>query len=73
MSIKKAWAARIYKYAEEHYDSGGWDIIVECCSNEDIIELFDESCTSYLEAFGSVCQYVDLKSEQRKEIESTIF
>lgn len=34
---KRALAQQLMAYAEGHYEDGGWDVIVECWSEEDII------------------------------------
>lgn len=32
----------IKAYAQEHYNDGGWDVIVECWTDEELDELIEE-------------------------------
>jgi hypothetical protein len=57
MTVNKEQIANyIYNYAKEHYGDGGWDVIVECWSIEDIMETIedDESQEEALNSFKSV-------------------
>jgi len=41
--LKKKLVLHVRNYAEEHYEDGGWDVIVECWTDEDIYKhLFDD-------------------------------
>ena len=35
---KEKIAQYIYNYAQEHYNDGGWDVIVECWTIKDIMK-----------------------------------
>ena len=50
---KEEIAKYIYNYAQEHYEDGGWDVIVECWTIEAIMETLedDESQEEALEGF----------------------
>ena len=50
---KEQIAKYIYNYAQEHYEDGGWDVIVECWTIEAIMETLedDESQEEALEGF----------------------
>jgi hypothetical protein len=39
---KEEIAKYIYNYAQEHYDDGGWDVIVECWTMQDIIDHIED-------------------------------
>jgi hypothetical protein len=39
---KEEIAKYIYNYAQEHYDDGGWDVIVECWTIQDIIDHIED-------------------------------
>ena len=53
---KEEIAKYIYNYAQEHYEDGGWDVIVECWTIEDIMERIEdgESKEDALKSFESV-------------------
>lgn len=50
---KEEIAKYIYDYAVEHYNDGGWDVIVECWTIKSIMETLedDESQEEALEGF----------------------
>jgi len=50
---KEEIAKYIYNYAQEHYEDGGWDVIVECWTIKSIMETLedDESQEEALEGF----------------------
>ena len=39
---KEEIAKYIYDYAQEHYNDGGWDVIVECWTIDDIMEQIED-------------------------------
>lgn len=39
---KEEIAKYIYEYAQEHYNDGGWDVIVECWTIDDIMEQIED-------------------------------
>jgi len=53
---KEEIAKYIYNYAQEHYNDGGWDVLVESWTINDIMETLedDESQEEALEGFESV-------------------
>ena len=53
---KEEIAKYIYNYAQEHYEDGGWDVIVECWTINDIMERIEdgESKEDALKSFESV-------------------
>ena len=52
---KEEIAKYIYNYAQEHYNDGGWDVIVECWTIKDIMEHIqdDDSQEDALKHFQS--------------------
>ncbi len=63
---KEEIAKYIYNYAQEHYNDGGWDVIVECWTIEDIMERIEdgESKEDALKSFESV---VDVWADQQAD------
>jgi hypothetical protein len=55
---KQDIAKYIYNYAQEHYNEGGWDVIVECWTIDDIANRLedDETKEEALESFKSVAE-----------------
>ena len=55
---KQDIAKYIYNYAQEHYDDGGWDVIVECWTINDIANSLrdDETQEEALESFRRVAE-----------------
>jgi hypothetical protein len=59
-------------YALEHYEEGGWDYLVECYEDKDILEMI-EGCTTYEEALAKVKRIMKIKDDVRKDVEAEIF
>jgi predicted RNase H-like HicB family nuclease len=63
---KEEIAKYIYDYAVEHYNDGGWDVIVECWTINDIMERIEDgqSKEDALKSFESV---VDVWAERQSD------
>jgi len=59
-------------HAQENYEAGGWDILVECWDNSDIAEQI-EGATTEAEAIAECAYILNLLDENRREIEATAF
>lgn len=58
----------VRKHAYENYEQGGWDIVVECYDDGDILELIsDAGAQSAEDAIAAVGKLFELKAERRKE------
>ena len=57
------------KHALEHYDEDGWDYLIECFEDDDILRLIDGATTLPLaiEKAGRVLRVMD---SRRKDVES---
>jgi len=55
---------QINSYCYEHYEDGG-DIVVECMEDEEKLKRF--------ETLEDLRQYIEIRQEHRREIESTIW
>lgn len=62
--IRRAFINRVRDLAMEKYEEGG-DIIVECLTDQEIIERFDN--------IEQAKEFMELQYERRREIESTIW
>jgi hypothetical protein len=63
---KEEIAKYIYNYAQEHYDDGGWDVIVECWTLDAIANSLedDETKEEALESFKSIA---DIHAERQAD------
>jgi len=58
---------RIKAHALANYNTGGWDYLVECYSDGDILLLIAE-CTSYENAVAKVSRIMEIKDSHRAEM-----
>ena len=64
----------VRRHANNYYSIDGWDYVVECFDDGDIIEIISDSkATTIKEAINAVHEHVKTRDDYRKEIESTIF
>jgi hypothetical protein len=68
----KTWAERLRQHATIHYTEDGWDILVECWSDEYIYDII-KSCKSYEEAVIACSGVLSAMDGFRKEIQSEVF
>jgi len=59
-------------YAVAHYETGGWDYVVEAW-NEDYISRVTANCKSEAGAIRAVGKIAAILDGERKEVESTIW
>ena len=62
----------VKKYALEHYEENGWDIVVECFSDEEISEIIKKARTKK-GAIEKMSKSIRPLADHRSEIEATIF
>lgn len=62
----KTWAERLREHALTHYNEDGWDILVECFTDEYINELISQDAT-YEEAVITVSNMVSVMDGFRKD------
>ena len=60
----------VRKYAMDHYEKG-WDYVVECWDDGDILEYYIEGNTN--KAFRDIASAVNTRREYANEIRSTAF
>lgn len=68
----KTWAERIRQHATVHYTEDGWDILVECWTDEYINEIIGNS-KSYEEAVIACSDVLSIMDGFRKEIQAEAF
>lgn len=62
----------VKQHAIENYEQGGWDFVVECWSDEDILDRI-EGATTAAEAIQLVGEDVGVLADYRAEIEATVW
>ena len=68
----KTWSDRIRQHATVHYTEDGWDILVECWTDEYLNEIIGDSKT-YEEALITCSEVLSVMDGFRKEIQAEAF
>jgi hypothetical protein len=63
---------QVRKYAMDHYTKG-WDYVVECWADGDILEYWSEADGNTNKAFRNIASAVNTHREYANEIRSTAF
>lgn len=66
------WVKRLKQYALDHYEQDGWDYLIECFNDDEIIEMIKDKPT-YVDAYLEVAEVLKLKDSVRRDIQGTIF
>lgn len=72
MTFRTEWIRAIRIHALAHYNENGWDYLVECYSDEDILVAMKDA-RNYDEALRYVSEVVELMNERRTEIQSEAY
>ena len=71
MENEQDMIAAVFKYAHANYEKDGWDIVVECMNDGDILELISEAkATNSIDAISAVHRIVKMKRDHEKEIDA---
>lgn len=62
----------VKRHAVENYETGGWDFVVECWSDEDILDCIS-GASNAAEAIRLVGEDVGVLADYRAEIEATVW
>lgn len=65
----KTWADRIRQHATVHYTEDGWDILVECWTDEYIYEIISD-CRTYEEAVIAVSEVLSVMDGFRRDVQA---
>ncbi len=65
-------ARQLMTYAEEHYNDGGWDVIVECYELETIAGEID-GCETLADAIAVYADIVGIWSDRQADAENSAF
>lgn len=63
---------KVREHAQANYNQEGWDIVIECWTDQDIAEAI-RNCKTVKQSIKEVGRVVGAQDEQRKDIESTIW
>ena len=64
--------AAVRAHAEAHYETDGWDFIVECFEDADILAEI-EGCETPEAAIAEVARTARLQDERRREVQATVW
>lgn len=64
--------AQVRQHAEDHYTDGGWDVIVECFTDEELAELIGEAAT-FEEALATVSVPVSVWADRQADARNSAF
>ena len=68
----KQFVEAVKQYAIRNYNEDGWDYVVECWSDEDIVDRTEGAATE-AKAIQMVADWVRPLAEYRDEIRSTVW
>ncbi len=70
----REWIPGIRKYASENYETGGWDYVIECYSDDDLLDIMEEeNCTSQAEGIKAIGRQVGIMNDVRRGVEAEAF
>jgi len=69
---KEEIAKYIYNYAQEHYNDGGWDVIVECWTIKDIMDRIEDG-ESKEDALKSIEGAVGVWADQQADAVNSVW
>lgn len=74
MTTTKELIAAVKAHAAANYESGGWDVLVECYEDEEIAEVIAEyDLTTEEEVVAHFAKSLGLHDEIRQDIEGEAF
>lgn len=72
MVDKQELVRAVREHARSHYNKGGWDIVVECYDDTDIIKSMGPALTPE-QAIRAVGEEIGIQDSYRRDIEATAF
>lgn len=69
---KIALITAVRQHALQHYAEGGWDYLVECWEDSDILEEA-EGCATVEDAIKAIGRILKMKDDYRRDIQSEAF
>lgn len=67
-------SGRLYAHAESHYEDGGWDVIVECFSLDEIAaQLKEDGAVTLEQAIKSFSVQIDVWADRQADARNSAF
>jgi hypothetical protein len=63
---------QVKEHALRHYNDGGWDVIVECKTDDELSELI-EGATTLPEALGMLEPLIDVWADRQADAKNSAF
>lgn len=64
----------VMRHAKAHYEDGGWDVVVECWTLEEIQRVIDEDrCATLEDALRSFAALVDVWADRQADARNSAF
>jgi hypothetical protein len=68
-----SFVERVRKYAEDHYNDGGWDVIVECWDDAEIARVLDDVEGDEAKAWEIIDSLVDIWADRQADAINSAF
>lgn len=71
--------AAVKAHAMEHYNDGGWDVVIECLTDEEIVEIFEidrrygTEITTVEQAIASISSPVEVWADRQADARNSAF
>lgn len=70
MATKKEMVEAVKAHALVHYETGGWDYLVECYEDSEVAELI-EGASTIADAIKLAAEVMETLDDRRRDIEAT--
>ena len=64
---------KLKSHAQRHYETDGWDYLVECYDDDEIEDILREENATTLKEAVAAFSFLKLKNDRRKDIEATVW
>lgn len=72
--MDKILIERVKQHALDHYENGGWDVIVECWTDEELAQLLaDYNATTFEAALNALGPIVDVWADRQADARNSAF
>lgn len=70
----KELVEKLKRHALDHYEDGGWDVIIECFTDEEIAEqLTEDKVVTFEDALASFKDQIDVWSDRQADARNSQF
>ena len=72
--METALIQALKRHAHTHYEDGGWDVVVECFTNDEIAEVLEEAEAETLnDAIAAFSFMVDVWADRQADAKNSAF